>query len=226
MINRNKMTYQHSFEDGTPCQLPAGKVVCVGRNYVDHIKELDNPMPTEPILFIKPATSLQPFSEPVTVPAYSHNCHHETELAVLVGEKLFCGDRESADKAIAGFGIALDLTLRDIQQGLKEKGLPWEKAKAFDGSCPISPFVKKGQLANPQDTMLKLLVNGAVQQEESTKLMITGILDLMVYMSAFFTLMPGDVILTGTPAGVSQLNSGDRLELELDGRFRYTVSVA
>ncbi len=219
------MTYQHCFEDGTSCALPAGKVVCVGRNYAEHIRELNNPVPTEPILFIKPTTALQSFDEQIVIPSYSKSCHHETELAILVGEKLYGADREAAQKAVAGYGIALDLTLRDVQKGLKEKGLPWEKAKAFDGSCPISPFINPDQLPLPQDTILKLTVNGVVRQEESTKLMMTGILDLMVYMSSFFSLVPGDIILTGTPAGVSQLNSGDQLELELDGRFKYSVSV-
>ncbi|NQU65123.1 MAG: fumarylacetoacetate hydrolase family protein [SAR324 cluster bacterium] len=219
------MVYQHSFDDGTSCELSPGKVVCVGRNYVEHIKELNNPLPTEPVLFIKPATSLQSLSEEIVIPAYAENCHHETELAVLVGEKLGSLDPAGAKQAIAGYGIALDLTLRDLQQKLKDKGLPWEKAKAFDGSCPISPFIKPEQLANPQDTMLKLTVNGTVRQEESTRLMMTGILDLMIYISGFFSLMPGDIVLTGTPAGVSQLKSGDQLELQLDGRFNYAVSV-
>lgn len=220
------MTYQHVFNDGTACDLPAGKVVCVGRNYVAHIKELDNPVPTEPILFIKPATSLRPISEKIVIPEYTKDCHNETELAVLVGKEISTADREQVEEGISGYGIALDLTLRDIQKGLKEKGLPWEKAKAFDGSCPISPFVQPDQLANPQDTMLKLVVNGDLRQEESTKLMMNGILDLMVYMSRFFTLMPGDVVLTGTPAGVGKLESGDRLELELDGRFQFSTTVA
>jgi 2-keto-4-pentenoate hydratase/2-oxohepta-3-ene-1,7-dioic acid hydratase in catechol pathway len=120
----------------------------------------------------------------------------------------------------------LDLTLRDVQKSLKEKGLPWEKAKAFDGSCPITPFIGPTDLANPQDTQLKLEVNGQVRQNESTKLMINGIFDLIVYMTGFFTLLPGDVVLTGTPAGVAALKSGDMLALELDGRFGFSASVA
>ncbi len=220
------MTYQHLFNDGSVCSLPVGKVVCVGRNYVDHIKELDNPMPTEPILFIKPATSLQPISQPIVIPDFTSACHNETELAVLIGNKLCRASREEAETGVAGFGIALDLTLRDIQKTLKEKGLPWEKAKAFDGSCPISPFIKPDDLPNPQDTRLKLEVNGRVRQDESTKLMIHSIFDLIVYMSGFFTLLPGDVVLTGTPAGVGELKSGDRLALALDGRFGFHASVA
>lgn len=220
------MKYQHVFNDGTLCDLPAGKVVCVGRNYVDHIRELDNPMPTEPILFIKPATALQPIAQPIVIPGFTEDCHNETELAVLIGREISSSGREEVEAAIVGYGIALDLTLRDIQKGLKEKGLPWEKAKAFDGSCPVSPFVRPDELSNPQDTRLKLAVNGEVRQDESTRLMINGILDLIAYMSGFFTLMPGDVVLTGTPAGVAGLKSGDRLELELDGRFRFSATVA
>ncbi|WP_020588663.1 fumarylacetoacetate hydrolase family protein [Desulfobacter curvatus] len=220
------MTYQHIFNDGSVCGLPVGKVVCVGRNYVDHIKELDNPMPTEPILFIKPATSLQSISQPIVIPDFTKDCHNETELAVLIGKKISRASREEVEAAVAGYGIALDLTLRDIQKSLKEKGLPWEKAKAFDGSCPISPFIGPDDLATPQDTRLKLEVNGQVRQDESTKLMINGIFDLIVYMSGFFTLLPGDVVLTGTPAGVAGLKSGDKLALELDGRFGFSASVA
>nr|WP_320192274.1 fumarylacetoacetate hydrolase family protein [uncultured Desulfobacter sp.] len=220
------MKYQHVFNDGAVCDLPVGKVVCVGRNYVDHIKELDNPMPTEPILFIKPATSLQPISAPIVIPDFTNDCHNETELAVLIGKKITRASLQEAQTAVAGYGLALDLTLRDVQASLKKKGLPWEKAKAFDGSCPISPFIGPDALADPQDTQLKLEVNGQVRQNESTKLMINKIFDLIVYMSGFFTLLPGDVVLTGTPAGVAALKSGDKLALELDGRFRFSASVA
>jgi len=220
------MAYQHVFNDGSVCGLPAGKVVCVGRNYVDHIRELDNPMPTEPILFIKPATSLQPVSRPIVIPDFTADCHNETELAVLIGREIRSAAAKAVGAAVAGYGIALDLTLRDVQKTLKEKGLPWEKAKAFDGSCPISPFVRPGDLPTPQDTRLKLEVNGVVRQDESTKLMINKIFDLIAYMSGFFTLLPGDVVLTGTPAGVAGLKSGDRLALSLDGRFDFHTSVA
>nr|WP_319394831.1 fumarylacetoacetate hydrolase family protein [uncultured Desulfobacter sp.] len=220
------MTYQHEFNDGSVCDLPVGKVVCVGRNYVDHIKELDNPMPTEPILFIKPATSLQPISQPIVIPEFTRDCHNETELAVLIGKQITRASRDEVAAAVAGYGLALDLTLRDVQKSLKEKGLPWEKAKAFDGSCPMTPFIGPDELADPQDTQLKLEVNGQIRQNESTKLMINKIIDLIVYMSSFFTLLPGDVVLTGTPAGVAGLKSGDELALELDGRFSFSASVA
>jgi len=212
--------------DGTDCKLPAGKVVCVARNYYEHIKELNNPVPTEPIFFIKPSTALQSMEEDIVIPGYSESCHHETELAILFESQVSKVNAATAEKAIAGYGIGLELTLRDVQQKLKEKGHPWEKAKAFDGSCPISPFVPKDHLSNPQDVHLKLAVNGEIRQNESTRLMINKIIDLIVISSGYFTYMPGDILLTGTPAGVSRLESGDVLDLELDGTYRFQTKVA
>lgn len=219
------MGYQHHFRDGSSCNLPSGKVVCVARNYYEHIKELNNPVPKEPIFFIKPATALQNLDSPIVIPEYSQNCHHETELAVLFDKPLTKADAKDVDNAICGYGIALDLTLRDVQQQLKEKGYPWEKAKAFDGSCPISPFIPKSELADPQDTQLRLDINGETRQNESTKLMINQIIDLIMISSGYFSYMPGDILLTGTPAGVGKLESGDKLELELDGKNKFQTTV-
>jgi len=219
------MNYQHTFLDGTPCDLPVGKAVCVARNYYDHIKELDNPVPTEPIFFIKPATALAPITKEIIIPSYSSNCHHETELAILIGKQLTQANSQEVEAAIAGYAISLDLTLRDVQQKMKDKGYPWEIAKGFDGSCPISPFISKDKLTNPQDTILKLSINGKLRQQDSTRLMITQILDLLAISSGYFTLMPGDILLTGTPAGVSKLESGDRLKLEFDGQYTFETSV-
>jgi len=219
------MNYKHTYYDGSLCDYPPGKVVCVGRNYFDHIKELNNPVPDEPILFMKPSTSLRSLSDGIVIPEYSQNCHNETELAILFGKEISNADLASAEAAIAGYAIALDLTLRDIQQKLKDKGHPWEVAKAFDGACPISPFIKKEEITEPQDTKMKLTVNGELRQHESTKLMMTKILDLIVFASSRFTFLPGDIFLTGTPAGVAQLQSGDQLELELDEKFRFQTVV-
>ncbi|MCP4755672.1 MAG: fumarylacetoacetate hydrolase family protein [Proteobacteria bacterium] len=219
------MNYKHTYRDGKPCQYSQGKVVCVARNYYEHIKELNNPVPTEPIFFIKPATALRALTEEIVLPEHGRDCHHETELAVLIGTELSKADKAEAERAVAGYAIALDLTLRDVQQKLKEKGYPWEIAKGFDGSCPISPFLAPNELDDPQDTLLKLSVNGTVRQEGSTKLMINKTLDLIVNASTYFTLMPGDILLTGTPAGVAKLESGDRLELELAGQFKFQTAV-
>jgi acylpyruvate hydrolase len=220
------MTYQHVDLEGKRWDLPVGKVVCVARNYYEHIRELNNPVPTEPIFFLKPATALQPIAAPIVIPDYSDNCHHETELTVLIGRRLFQADRRQAEAAIVAYGIGLDLTLRDVQQRLKEKGYPWEIAKAFDGSCPLSPLIVADRFDNPQDMRLKLVVNGQTRQDESTRLMITGILDLLVAASQYFSLVPGDLLMTGTPAGVARLQSGDRLELVLAEKYRFAATVA
>ncbi len=219
------MSYQHTYYDETDCSLPKGKVVCIGRNYVDHIKELNNPMPAEPILFMKPSTAMQALSDEIQIPDYSSNCHHEVEIAILIGSELNNRAEDEVEQGIAGYGIALDLTLRDIQNKLKEQGHPWERAKAFDGSCPLSPFIDKGKFPDVQNIGLELKINGQSRQKGNSGMMITSIFKLISHASKFFTLLPGDIILTGTPAGVSQLQSGDQLELILDDKFSFTTSV-
>ncbi len=219
------MAYQHRYLDGSPLDLPVGKVVCIGRNYLDHIRELNNAVPETPILFMKPATALTALDEPIRLPVGRGECHHEVELAVLVGQELRHVDAATARQAVAGYGIALDLTLRDLQNELKKKGHPWETAKAFDGSCPLSPFLRPDALPDPQTAEVSLQVNGAVRQQGNTRLMMVGVFDLMAYISTHFTLQPGDVVLTGTPAGVAPLTSGDALALSLAGHD-FTARVA
>lgn len=211
------MTYQHHNLDGSPLDLPVGKVVCIGRNYLEHIRELNNVTPETPILFMKPSTSLVALDEPIHLPAGRGECHHEVELAVLVGRELQNADAETSRQAVAGYGIALDLTLRDLQNELKKKGHPWETAKAFDGSCPLSPFLAPEALPDPQATDLALQINGQLRQRGNTQQMMVSLFELMAYISTHFTLQPGDVVLTGTPAGVGPLQSGDILMLSLAG---------
>ncbi|MDH5560235.1 MAG: fumarylacetoacetate hydrolase family protein [Deltaproteobacteria bacterium] len=219
------MRYKHFFMDGAPCGLPAGKAVCVARNYLDHIKELRNEVPDRPVFFIKPETSLCALDQPIDIPAISENCHFEVELAVLIAKKLKNVSVEEAMGAIAGYGIGLDMTLRDIQSQLKEKGHPWEIAKGFDGACPLSPFLRSERLTNPQDTRLRLWVNGILKQDGSTREMITPIGSLLSEASNYFSLLAGDILLTGTPAGVDRIKAGDRIELELDGKYRFETRV-
>ena len=219
------MAYRHRYLEGDPLDLPVGKIVCIGRNYLDHIRELNNVIPETPILFIKPATALLDLDEPIRLPTGRGECHHEVELAVLIGQELRDADAATARNAVAGYGVALDLTLRDVQNELKKKGHPWETAKAFDGSCPLSPFVKPGALADPQATDLTLWVNGAPRQRGNTRLMMIGIFELMACISTHFTLQPGDVVLTGTPAGVGPLQSGDQLVLGL-ANYEFAARVA
>lgn len=211
------MIYQHCDSKGNRLDLPVGKVVCIGRNYLEHIRELQNTPPETPLLFMKPATALTALDQPIRLPENRGSCHHEVELAVLIGKKLCNANTTSAQQAIAGYGIGLDLTLRDLQNALIQKGHPWEIAKAFDGSCPLSPFLKMNALPDPQAVDLALWINGELRQQANTRQMIVGILELIAYISTHFTLQPGDVILTGTPAGVGPLYSGDMLTLSLAG---------
>jgi len=209
------MTYQHRYADNTPCALPVGKVVCVGRNYAEHAKELGNAVPAEPILFIKPRTAVTSLLQPVRVPPGQGACHFETEIALLIGSTLTQADEDTAREAIAGIGLGLDLTLREVQDALKAKGLPWEKAKAFDGACPLSPFVRPAPVADLANLRLRLQVNGENRQDGNSSDMLTPVLPLLVYMSRHFTLEPGDVVMTGTPRGVGPLLAGDAVRVTL-----------
>ncbi|SIS43566.1 fumarylacetoacetate hydrolase family protein [Neptunomonas antarctica] len=209
------MAYQHRFVNGQACELTLGKIVCVGRNYADHAKELNNPIPTEPMLFIKPSTAALELEQDFSIPVGLGSVHFETEMSVLIGKTLCKASELSAKEAIAGVGVGLDLTLRDLQDGLKSKGHPWEKAKAFDGACPLSAFVTPDQVDDLQNVQIRLTVNGDVRQDGNSAYMLNQVLPLISYISQFFTLEPGDVVMTGTPAGVGPILQGDQLEVEL-----------
>lgn len=209
------MKYAHRWMAGTPCDLPVGKAVCVGRNYAAHAMELNNPLPKNPVLFLKPATSFVPLTPSFSIPDGRGECHHEVELALLIGAKLSNATLSQAAEAVAGVAVGLDLTLRDVQQQLKSEGLPWEIAKAFDGALPLAPFIRRAQLPAMDSLSFALTVNGSVRQEGSVTDMITPIPNMLAYISQHFTLMPGDVVMTGTPAGVAKLSRGDHLNLRL-----------
>ncbi|WGL15022.1 fumarylacetoacetate hydrolase family protein [Microbulbifer bruguierae] len=208
--------YKHQYTCNSPVNLPLGKIVCVGRNYAEHAAELNNPVPDEPLLFIKPATSAVPMAEPVHLPRGRGSCHFEGELALLIGRPLSGANPAEVPAAIAGLGLALDLTLRDLQSNLKKQGQPWEKAKGFDGACPLSPFVKLDWLPDWDNLSYTLWLNDAIRQRGKSNHMLTPILDLVAYISEYFTLLPGDVVLTGTPAGVGELRPGDQLAMALE----------
>lgn len=207
-------------------KFPIGKILCIGRNYVDHIKELGNEAPSAPVIFMKPASSVIAKGEEVVIPAYSDNCHHEAELALLVGKTCKYIGENAALSCLAGYGVAIDLTLRDVQDGLKKKGLPWEIAKGFDTACPLSEFVPATQVSDPQNLTITMKVNGEIRQNGCTSLMIHPAAKIISYLSTIFTLEPGDVILTGTPAGVSRIVAGDRLTAEIGGIGKIEVSVS
>ncbi|OSM96156.1 fumarylacetoacetate hydrolase family protein [Lonsdalea populi] len=208
--------YQHRDWQGALLDFPASKVVCVGSNYSEHVREMGSATFSEPVLFIKPETAICNLRQPLSIPHDLGGVHHEIELAVLIGTPLKQANEERVARAIAGYGVALDLTLRELQSSFKKAGQPWEKAKGFDGSCPVSGFIPVAQFGDPQNTDLTLSINGEVRQQGNTRDMITPILPLIAYMSRFFTLRAGDIILTGTPQGVGPLQSGDTLKVVLN----------
>lgn len=195
---------------------PLQKIVCVGRNYAEHAKEMGSDVLEQPMLFIKPATSAQPFSDACMASSRGYDVHYELELAVLVGAKLKEASVETAAAAIAGVGLGLDLTLRDLQRELKANGHPWEAAKGFDGSCPLSDFAKfDPSTMQFEHFALTLKVNNEVRQHGKCSDMVFSVPDLLSYASKMFTLMPGDVVLTGTPAGVGKFVTGDQIRGQL-----------
>lgn len=204
------------FTNGKVFEQPITKVVCVGRNYAEHAKELDNPIPDEPILFIKPESSVVDLHEVLLIT--NADCHYETELAVLIGSELKNATHEAVSQSVAGLGLALDLTRRTLQSKLKEKSQPWETAKSFDGACPLSQFIPLDSYNHVEQVSFSLFINEELRQEGDSKDMLNPVIPLISYMSRFFTLRAGDVILTGTPKGVGVLNANDQLGFSLKVR--------
>lgn len=210
--------YQHHNWQGALLDYPVSKVVCVGSNYAKHIQEMGGAMPEEPVLFIKPETALCDIRQPLVVPQDFGLVHHEVELAVLIGATLRNASQQQVHKAIVGYGVALDLTLREVQDKMKKAGQPWEKAKGFDHACPVSGFIPVGEFSgDAQNISLELKVNGETRQRGNTADMINKIEPLIAYMSRYFTLKAGDVVLTGSPEGVGPLKSGDELGVIFNG---------
>lgn len=206
-------------------QFPIGKIVCLARNYAEHAKELGNETPVAPVLFMKPASSVIGDGEAVRIPVYSQECHYEVELAVLIGKQARNVTADRALDYVAGYGVGIDMTLRDVQNSLKAKGLPWEIAKGFDTACPLSDFVPASAVADPHALNLKLAVNGEGRQDGTSSDMINRIPQIIAHISGIFTLDPGDVILTGTPAGVGQVRAGDVMTAEIGTVGRLTIPV-
>ncbi|MFC3032460.1 fumarylacetoacetate hydrolase family protein [Pseudoalteromonas fenneropenaei] len=205
--------YTHYWQDGTKIGLNLGKIVCVGRNYADHAKELDNPVPEQPLLFMKPKTAAVNLAAKLSLPAYLGAHHYEAELALLVGETI-TRNTVAPLHCIHGVGLALDLTLRDVQAALKAQGYPWERAKAYDKSCPLTPFTKT-KLDEHSQFEFKFWQNDELKQQGDTSLMLFSFTRLLTEISRCFTLEPGDVVLTGTPKGVGVLRHDDKLALQL-----------
>ncbi len=188
------------------------KLICIGRNYVDHIEELNNERPAEPVVFIKPDSSILPKEQDFYLPNFTSDVHHEVEVLVKIKKVGKHIDVEFAHTYYDEIGLGIDFTARDIQQKLKDKGLPWEKAKGFDGAAVIGQWVDKNTLGNLNQLQFGLVKNGQWVQQASTALMLWSIDELIAHVSTYFTLKKGDIIFTGTPAGVSRVQEGDVLE--------------
>jgi 2-keto-4-pentenoate hydratase/2-oxohepta-3-ene-1,7-dioic acid hydratase in catechol pathway len=208
--------------------LTPSKIVCVGRNYADHAAELNNPLPVEPLLFIKPSTAVTRLPQ-VLIPPHQGACHHELELTLLIGAPLRRASADQALAAVAGVGLGLDLTLRDVQSRLKAAGQPWERAKAFDGSCALGPFIEATAVDLAASFELQLVKNNQLVQQGDTAALLFPLAQLLADISQQFTLLPGDVVMTGTPAGVGPLAAGDQLQLRLrqgTSRWQWSADVA
>ncbi|HCD23385.1 MAG TPA: 2-hydroxyhepta-2,4-diene-1,7-dioate isomerase [Flavobacteriaceae bacterium] len=188
------------------------KLICIGRNYVDHIEELNNERPAEPVVFIKPDSSILPKEQDFYLPNFTSDVHHEVEVLVKIKKVGKHIDVDFAHTYYDEIGLGIDFTARDIQQKLKDKGLPWEKAKGFDGAAVIGQWVEKSTLGNLSQLQFGLVKNGQWVQQASTALMLWSIDELIAHVSTYFTLKKGDIIFTGTPAGVSRVQEGDVLE--------------
>jgi len=206
-------------------QIPIGKIVCIGRNYVKHAKELGNKVPAKPVLFLKPASAVIYSGEDIIHPSFGNDMHHEVELVLLIGAKVKNASFEEAENAITGYGVGLDMTLRDVQSKLKNKGHPWTLAKCFDTSAVISDFVLKEDYKLSLDEKITLSVNGVIKQEDTLASMFFNPAELVEYVSSVMTLEKGDLIFTGTPAGVSKVNRRDKLVGKIVGIAEITCGV-
>lgn len=201
------------------------KIICVGRNYVEHIKELNNEQPDDPVIFMKPETAIPLKNEPFFYPDFSSDVHHEVEILVKINRVGKNIDEKFAHKYYDEIGIGVDFTARDLQSKLKAKGLPWELAKGFNGSAPISGFVPKTDFADLQDLNFRLDVNGETRQLGNTSLMLFKIDYLISFVSRYFLLQQGDILFTGTPKGVGPVNVGDQLTAFIENKPMLTFDV-
>lgn len=188
------------------------KIICIGRNYIEHAKELNNPLPKEPVFFLKPDSAIVRKNHPFFYPDFSKEIHFETEIVLKICKVGRHIPKRFAHNYYKEIGIGIDFTARDLQRKCKEKGLPWEIAKAFDYSAPIGKFIKKDNFKNISDIEFSLKINGEIKQEGNTKDMIFSFDQIISYVSQFISLKMGDLIFTGTPKGVGPIEIGDHLE--------------
>jgi 2-keto-4-pentenoate hydratase/2-oxohepta-3-ene-1,7-dioic acid hydratase in catechol pathway len=201
------------------------KIFAIGRNYAEHIKELNNERPDEPVIFTKPDTAMLKNNAPFYYPDFSKDIHHEVEILLKIDKEGKNIEEKFAHKYYREIGIGIDFTARDLQQKAKEKGLPWDIAKGFNGSAPISEFIPLTEVADLQNLNFSLKVNGELRQQGNTSLMLFNFNYIISYLSRFFTLKKGDIIFTGTPKGVGPVKTGDKLECFIEDKNMLTFEV-
>ncbi len=193
-------------------EFTVGKILCVGKNYLDHAIEMGGTVPEVPMIFMKPTSTLVYDGEIINHPSYSNEMNHEVELVLLIGEKIKNADEKEAEDAIYGYGVGLDMTLRDLQRKFKDAGQPWTLAKGFDDSAIVSDFIAKDEYKLTGVEEIKLYKNGKIQQSSKLNKMIFSPVHIVKFLSEHMTLEPGDLIYTGTPEGVSKVERGDVLK--------------
>ncbi len=201
------------------------KLICIGRNYTDHIKELENERPTDPVVFLKPDTSVLLKKQPFFIPEFSNDVHHEVEILVKINKVGKYIDKKFAHKYYDEIGLGIDFTARDLQAQLKAKGLPWEKAKAFDGAAVIGDWVPKKEFNDINNINFSLYKNDEVVQQGNTSLMLWKIDEIIEYVSKYFTLKIGDIIFTGTPSGVGKVVANDKLKGFIEKQQMFSITV-
>ncbi|MBK7227792.1 MAG: fumarylacetoacetate hydrolase family protein [Ignavibacteriales bacterium] len=206
-------------------EITISKIVCVGRNYAEHVHELGNVIHEKPVVFLKTVSSVIYSGDEIIYPSFSNDMHHETELVLLIGADIKDADSETAERAISGYGIGLDMTLRDVQADLKHKGHPWTIAKCFDTSTVLSEFVEKSSHQLTLDETISLKINGEYRQKDQLNKMLHKPVEIVQYISSLMKLEAGDLIFTGTPKGVSKVASGDILVAALDGIVTLECSI-
>lgn len=201
------------------------KIICIGRNYTNHIEELKNERPTEPVVFMKPDSAVLLKQHPFVIPEFSEDIHHELEIIIKINKVGKYIEPKFAHKYYDEISVGIDFTARDLQTKLKEKGLPWEKAKAFDGSAVIGDFVQKTLFSSMENLNFEMTSNGQTVQKGNTNLMLWRIDELISFVSQYFTLKIGDIIFTGTPAGVAAVKPNDVLEGFLEDKKLFRIQV-
>jgi 2-keto-4-pentenoate hydratase/2-oxohepta-3-ene-1,7-dioic acid hydratase in catechol pathway len=201
------------------------KIICIGRNYANHIAELQNERPDEPVVFLKPDSSILLKQHPFVIPEFSNDVHHEIELLVKINKVGKYIDTKFAHSYYDEIGVGIDFTARDLQSKLKEKGLPWEKAKSFDGATVLSDFVSKDSFSDVNNINFELKKNGQKVQKGNSSLMLWKIDELIAYVSQYFTLKKGDILFTGTPEGVGAVHPNDILEGFLEDTKMFRIQV-